>query len=144
MINPQERCSGHHAGLSFPSALIWGTPMEETATPLLQPVAPTGMPPLQARLLALREALAAQNDLIACRQMVPPELLGSVAEVAEAERIITASIRAALDRCSEADIAQARTRGWLSVDEAARAVKEKRLRELARGRDGKQQGGRER
>lgn len=118
--------------------------MEETAIPLLQSVLPTGMAPLQARLLALREALAAQNDLIACRQTVPPELLGSVAEVAEAERIVTTSIRAALDRCSEADIAQARAHGWLSADEAARAVKEKRLRELARGRDGHEPGARER
>lgn len=96
----------------------------------------------RGRVDAVRDAMAALDDFRAdCAAASDRGVtLGTEAEVAAASAILHRSLEQALDHCSERDLTNAAERGWLLTDQAARAVKEKRLRELARVRDGKDRG----
>lgn len=87
-----------------------------------------------ARIEAVREALAEWRVACANRDdsARSEAVTGTNEEVAAAVEVLHHSLVIAIDRVREADIAAARDRGWLSADEAAAALKEKRLRELAR------------
>lgn len=96
----------------------------------------------RGRVDAVRDALAALDDFQAdCAAASDRGVtLGTEAEIAAASAILHRSLEQALDHCSERDLTNPAERGWLLTDQAARAVKEKRLRELARVRDGKDRG----
>lgn len=88
------------------------------------------------RIASLREAMAAWQDVCAAwdEQGRSEAVVGTADEVTAAAEVLQRSLVDAIDRVGEADLAAARERGWLTADEANTALKEKRLRELAKVR----------
>lgn len=107
-----------------------------------------GMDEAEARIAALRDAIGAWRDVCTTRDDPhrPERVDGTKEDIDAALEVLQRSLAVAVDRVGEADISAARDRGWLSTDEAAAALKEKRLRELAQlrgsvGRDSPERSG---
>lgn len=93
-----------------------------------------GFDEVRARIETLREASRLWRDIGVDQEWTNRDaaVFGTDAEMAAAVEVLQRSLAVAIDRVGEADIAVARERGWLTADEAAAALTEKRLRELAR------------
>lgn len=91
----------------------------------------------RARVEALRDTLAAWRDVCAVQddRGRSEAIFGTADEVTTAAEVLQRSFADAIDRVGETDLAAARERGWLTADEANAALREKRMRELAKIRN---------